>query len=103
MEHYPFAIQAALGWKKKFVGAEINQIRQLKRLQEENGKLKKVIAKLSLDNVAHYYKVASNSVVGYITPKGMLAGYQQNIQAERSKVEGREGSAEESPPAGREG
>lgn len=36
-------------WKKKFVGLEIDQVRQLKQLQEENGKLKKLVAELSLD------------------------------------------------------
>ena len=36
-------------WKKQFVGLEIDQVRQLKQLQEENGKLKKLVAELSLD------------------------------------------------------
>jgi putative transposase len=36
-------------WRKKFVGLEIDQVRQLKKLQEENGKLKKLVAELSLD------------------------------------------------------
>src|SRR2546423_15062192 len=31
-------------WKKKYVGLEIDQVRQLKLLQEENGKLKKLDA-----------------------------------------------------------
>jgi len=30
-----------------------------------------------------YNKVRLNSAIGYITPKDMLAGYQQEIQAER--------------------
>ena len=36
-------------WKKQFVGLEIDQVQQLKQLQEENGKLKKLVAELSLD------------------------------------------------------
>jgi putative transposase len=36
-------------WKKQYVGLEIDQVRQLKQLQEENGKLKKLVADLSLD------------------------------------------------------
>jgi putative transposase len=36
-------------WKRHFVGLEIDQVRQLKQLQEENGKLKKLVAELSLD------------------------------------------------------
>ena len=30
--------------KKQYVGLEVDQIRQAKQLQEENGKLKKVVA-----------------------------------------------------------
>lgn len=36
-------------WKKKYVGLEIDQVRQLRQLQEENGKLKKLVVELSLD------------------------------------------------------
>ena len=36
-------------WKKQYVGLEIDQIRQLKQLQEENVRLKKLVAELSLD------------------------------------------------------
>ena len=36
-------------WKKQFVGLEIDQVRQLKQFQEENSKLKKLVAELSLD------------------------------------------------------
>ena len=36
-------------WKKQYVGLEVDQVRQLKQLQEENSRLKKLVAKLSLD------------------------------------------------------
>ena len=36
-------------WKKQFVGLEIDQVRQLKQLQEENGKLKKLVAERDLE------------------------------------------------------
>jgi putative transposase len=36
-------------WKKQYVGLEIDQVRQLKQLQEENIRLKKLVAELSLD------------------------------------------------------
>jgi transposase InsO family protein len=35
--------------------------------------------------VEHYNNVRLNSVIGYITPKDMLAGHQQEIQAERDR------------------
>jgi putative transposase len=35
--------------------------------------------------VGHYNNVRLNSAIGYITPKDMLAGHQQEIQAERDR------------------
>ena len=35
--------------------------------------------------VEHYNNVRLNSAIGYITPKDMLAGRQQKIQAERDR------------------
>jgi putative transposase len=35
--------------------------------------------------VAHYNNVRLNSAIGYITPKDMLAGHQQEIHAERDR------------------
>ena len=37
------------------------------------------------DYVEHYNNVRLNSAIGYITPKDMLAGRQQAIQAERDR------------------
>ena len=36
-------------WKKLYAGLEVDQVRQLRQLQEENGRLKKVVAELTLD------------------------------------------------------
>jgi putative transposase len=36
-------------WKKKYRGLEIDQVRQLKQLQEENARLKRIVADLTLD------------------------------------------------------
>ena len=38
-------------WKKQHVGLEIDQARQLKQLQEENQRLKRLVADLTLDKV----------------------------------------------------
>jgi transposase InsO family protein len=35
--------------------------------------------------VEHYNNVRLNRAIGYITPKDMLAGHQQEIQAERDR------------------
>jgi putative transposase len=36
-------------WKKQYVGLEVDQVRKLKQLQEENTRLKQVVADLTLD------------------------------------------------------
>jgi putative transposase len=36
-------------WKKQYVGLESDQVREMKQLQEENGRLKRLVAELSLD------------------------------------------------------
>jgi putative transposase len=36
-------------WKKQYVGLEIDQVRKLKQLQEENTRLKALVADLTLD------------------------------------------------------
>ncbi len=38
-------------WKKEYGGLEPNQARELKRLKEENTKLKRLVADLSLDKM----------------------------------------------------
>ena len=38
-------------WKKQYVGLEVDQVRQMKQLQEENTRLKQLVAELSLDKV----------------------------------------------------
>lgn len=36
-------------WKKKYGGLGVSELRRLKQLEEENSKLKKIVADLSLD------------------------------------------------------
>ena len=38
-------------WKKQYGGLEASEVRELKQLREENAKLKKLVADLSLDKV----------------------------------------------------
>ena len=38
-------------WKKKYSGLGVSEIRRLKQLEEENRKLKQLVADLSLDKV----------------------------------------------------
>ena len=43
--------QTLYRWKKQYKGLETDQVRQFKQLQEENGRLKKLVAELTLDKV----------------------------------------------------
>ena len=36
-------------WKKKYAGLGLNELRELRQLREENAKLKRLVADLSLD------------------------------------------------------
>ena len=36
-------------WKKKYSGLELSELRELRQLREENNKLKRLVADLSLD------------------------------------------------------
>jgi len=38
-------------WKKQYVGLEVDQVGELKQLQEENSRLKRLVADLTLDKV----------------------------------------------------
>ena len=39
-------------WKAKYGGMDVNQLRRLQQLEDENRRLKHVVADLTLDNVA---------------------------------------------------
>ena len=39
-------------WKAQYGGLEVSQLRRLRQLEEENRKLKQIVADLTLDNVA---------------------------------------------------
>jgi putative transposase len=38
-------------WKSKYAGLEVDQVRQMAQLQEENQRLKRVVADLTLDKM----------------------------------------------------
>lgn len=43
--------QAFYRWKKRYAGIGVGEIRRLKQLEEENRKLKQLVADLSLDEL----------------------------------------------------
>lgn len=44
-----FSDQSFYRWKNKYGGLEVNQLRQMKELEEENRKLKAIVAEQALD------------------------------------------------------
>lgn len=43
-------VQTYHGWKRKFGGMEVDEARRLRSLEEENGRLKRLVAELSIQN-----------------------------------------------------
>jgi len=43
--------QTLYRWKKQYKGLETDQVRQFKQIQEKNGRLKRLVAELTLDKV----------------------------------------------------
>ena len=48
--HMGITEQTYYRWRKEYGGMRINQAKRLKELDKENGRLKKLVADLSLDN-----------------------------------------------------
>ncbi len=50
VREYNITEQTLYRWKSKFGGMEVSEAKRLKQLEEENRKLKELVADLSLDN-----------------------------------------------------
>ena len=65
-------------WKKHYVGLEVDQVRQLRQVQEENVRSKRLVAELILDKtmlqvvLATKYKALTATNVGDL-PEGLLS------------------------------
>jgi putative transposase len=55
--------EVGIPWKKQYGGLQSEQVRELKQLVEENGRLKKLVAELSLDK-AVLQDVLSKKLLG---------------------------------------
>jgi putative transposase len=51
IRHVGIAEQTFYRWKRRYAGLESEQVRQFEQLQDENAKLKRLVADLSLDKV----------------------------------------------------
>ena len=55
-----FSAQTFYRWKAKYGGMEVSQVRELKRLEEENRQLKQCVAEILLENKAIRAALAKN-------------------------------------------
>ena len=62
-------------WKKQYAGLDSDQAKQLKQLQEENERLKKIVAERSLDK-AMFTDVKKKVVKA--APRGAVVDYLKN-------------------------
>ena len=51
IRHVGISEQTFYRWKKSYAGLQTDQVRQLKLLQEENARLKKLVGELTLDKI----------------------------------------------------
>jgi putative transposase len=49
LRHVGISEQTFYRWKRQYAGVQSDQVRELKQLQDENARLKKLVAELSLD------------------------------------------------------
>lgn len=64
--------QTLYRWKKQYKGLETDQVQQFKQLQEENGRLKRLGAELTLDKVMLQDVLAKNCNALAAPPGGEL-------------------------------
>ena len=57
---YGISDQTYYNWKAKYGGMVVNDVKRLKRLEEENRRLKQIVADLTLDNQALKAVVSKN-------------------------------------------
>lgn len=55
-------------WKAKYGGMEANEVKRMKELEEENGRLKRIVANLTLENDA--IKTVLEKKYGGLTTNG---------------------------------
>jgi putative transposase len=61
-------------WKSKYVGLEVDQVRQLKQLRDENTRLKQLVAELTLDKTMLQDVIRKSSEALATPPDGEVSG-----------------------------
>jgi len=69
-------------WKKQYAGMQSDQVRELKQLQDENARLKKLVAELSLDKAILQDVAAKNlRFQPQCPPAFPLRGHRRRVRA----------------------
>ena len=74
--------QTLYRWKKQYKGLETDQVRQCKQLQEENARLKRLVAELTLDKTMLQDVLAKNCDALAAPPGGGVLT--RNLPGERA-------------------
>ena len=57
------------GWKAKYGGLEITEAKRLRELEDENGRIKRPVADLSLDREALKWVIEKNGWISHLSAK----------------------------------
>ena len=60
--HYGVSKHTIYGWKAKYGGMDVNEAQEAKQLRDENARLKKLVADLSLDKDMLQSVIRKNSL-----------------------------------------
>ena len=78
------AEQTFYRWKRRYAGLEPGQVRELNQLREENARLKKLVADLSLDKAMLTDVVKKNGKAFPAPRQGIGAVQEQHVQGHRT-------------------
>jgi putative transposase len=77
-------------WKKAYSGLQSDQVREFKQLQDENARLKKLVAELSLDKAVSQDVLSRNSPAGQsaaILPRFNLRSSERHVRKSYNPIE----------------
>jgi putative transposase len=74
-------------WKKQYTGLGVQVLRELRQLREENGRLKRLVADLSLDRQI-LQEIVSKELSNLAGDAGWRGGHRRHTRSERGARRG---------------
>ncbi|MBP7744872.1 MAG: transposase [Phycisphaerae bacterium] len=96
-KHWGITEQTYYRWRKEFGGLRLDQAKRLKQLEQENTRLKKVVADLTLDMRRFTTGTPQGEVAPQPTATGNVGGTVGEEDAGQSRTDGQRRS--QTPPA----